>query len=212
MTVITAAQRPDFDLIVDLTPPGGRVLDVGCGAGGLLARLREEREAVARGLELNADRVAQCLAQGLSVIQGDADRDLGVYPDAGFDVVVLSRTIQATRSPRRVLTELARIGTKVVVSFPNYAWWGKRVRFLGQGRAPVDTADGEPWWSREAIHPCSIKDFIALADHVGLDTQAAYALSPTRAKPLKPRRLAGANWAAREAMFVLGRANKDLNT
>ena len=104
------ALRPDLALIAANVAPGARVLDVGCGDGALMAELRDQRQVDARGLELDAHNVAECVARGLSVIQGDADADLAYYPDASFDYVILSQTLQTTKRPDLVLGELLRVG------------------------------------------------------------------------------------------------------
>ncbi len=113
-------QRVDLSLIAGMVEPGARVLDVGCGDGALLALLAERRGVDARGIELSRAGVADCVARGLSVIQGDADTDLSDYPTDSFDYVILSQTIQATRQPRVVLENMLRIGRRAIISFPNF--------------------------------------------------------------------------------------------
>src|SRR5436853_7777017 len=94
--------RRDLRLIAEMIEPGSRVLDIGCGDGALLAYLARQKSVDGRGIELSQSGVNSCVGHGLSVIQGDADRDLEAYPDGAFDVVVLSQTLQATHRPRRV--------------------------------------------------------------------------------------------------------------
>ena len=106
------------------------MLDVGCGDGVLLAALRDERGCNAHGMELDPGNVAECVGKGLSVIQGDADRDLAFYPDGAFDYAILSQTLQTTRRPDRVLEDLLRIGRRAFVSFPNFAHWRVRLSLL----------------------------------------------------------------------------------
>ena len=76
MNAIAAKPRRDLALIADLVEPGSRVLDVGCGDGALLQLLAEQKSVDGRGVELSQRGVNECVAKGLSVIQGDADADL----------------------------------------------------------------------------------------------------------------------------------------
>jgi len=117
--------RHDLRLIAGLIPQNSRILDVGCGDGALLAYLAKEKAGDARGIELSQNGVNACVSKGLSVIQGDADMDLSDYPEHAFDYVVLSRTLQATRQPEVVVSNLVRIGKHAVVSFVNFGHWKK---------------------------------------------------------------------------------------
>jgi methionine biosynthesis protein MetW len=125
--------RVDLLLIAEMVTPGTRVLDVGCGDGTLLRLLAEKRGVDGRGIELSQAGVNSCVAQGLAVIQGDADTDLVYYPDLAFDYAILSQTIQATYSPRDVLKQLLRIGRRAVVSFPNFGHWRVRTGLMFNG-------------------------------------------------------------------------------
>ena len=132
--------REDFREILRLVRPSSRVLDVGCGEGDLLELLAREKQVDGRGLEIEAANVSTCLARGLAVVQGDADRDLDHFPTKAFDYAVLSQTLQATRNPRHVLSELLRIADKAVVSFPNFGHWRVRLSLLIDGRMPETRA------------------------------------------------------------------------
>src|SRR4029077_2566552 len=129
--------RRDLRLIAEMIEPRCRVLDVGCGDGALLAYLARAKAVDARGIELSQSGVNACVRHGLSVIQGDADSDLDAFPYGAFDVVVLSRTLQATRQPRHVLESLLRIGKRAIVSFPNFGFWRIRLGLLWHGRMPL---------------------------------------------------------------------------
>src|SRR5208282_718444 len=113
---ILAPPRVDLLRVAELVAPGSRVLDVGCGDGELLRLLMEDRNVDGRGIELSQQGVNDCVAKGLSVIQGDADADLADYPNDAFDYVILSQTLQATRRPRVVLEHMLRIGHRAIVS------------------------------------------------------------------------------------------------
>ncbi|MCC4244607.1 methionine biosynthesis protein MetW [Stappia indica] len=154
--------RGDHRLVADLVLPGSRVLDIGCGEGELLDLLIREKQVDGRGLELSQAGVNACVARGLSVVQGDADRDLSDYPDNAFDFVILSQTLQATYAPRRVLEELLRIGSNVIVSFPNFGFWRNRLQLLFGGRMPVTDYLPYSWYDTPNIHFCTIRDFVLL--------------------------------------------------
>lgn len=160
--------RSDLKLIAEMVEPGSRVLDVGCGDGALLAFLSRRKGVDARGIELSMDGVHQCVAQGLSVIQGDAETDLKDYPPGAFDYVILSQTLQAMREPRTVLETMTRIGRRAIVSVPNFGYWRIRVQLLLTGRMPVTEKLGYQWWETPNIHFCTIRDFVVLAEEMGI--------------------------------------------
>ena len=140
---------------------GAKVLDVGCGDGELLRLLSESRGVDGRGIELSREGVNECVAKGLAVIQGDADTDLGDYPDDAFDYVILSQTLQATRHPRVVLEHMLRIGRHAIVSFPNFGHWQVRLQLLFAGHMPRTDILPFSWYNTPNIHHCTIKDFRA---------------------------------------------------
>src|SRR5215831_6171564 len=154
--------RRDLRLIAEMVEPGSRVLDVGCGDGALLAYLTRHKSVDGRGIELSQSGVNACVGHGLSVIQGDADRDLDAYPSGAFDYVVLSQTLQATRQPRRVVEQLVRIGRRAIVSFPNFGHWRIRAELVLRGCMPVTPALAQAWYDTPNIHLCTILDFVAL--------------------------------------------------
>ena len=202
-TTPPATDRADHLLIADLVAPGSRVLDVGCGDGALLQLLADHRNVDARGIELSRERVNACVARGLSVIQGDADRDLLNYPDQAFDYAVLSLTIQATRQPLTVLKHLLRIGRKAIVSFPNFGHWRIRSQLLLHGRMPITENLPETWYASPNAHLCTIKDFADLAELVNAEVETAVAFnSYGQQLPIK-RSLSLQNLFGEKAVFLL---------
>jgi len=194
-----SALRPDLAIIAANVAPGARVLDVGCGDGALLAALRE-KGCDARGMELDPHNVAECVARGLSVIQGDADTDLGFYPDKAFDYAILSQTLQTTMRPDRVLEELLRIGRKAVVSFPNFAHWRVRLSLLWGGRMPVTRLLPVAWYETPNIHHLTIDDFRAHVAERGIKVEHAWFLKGDRQTSA-----AAANFRAEHAVFLISR-------
>jgi methionine biosynthesis protein MetW len=197
--------RGDLRIVADMVEPGARVLDVGCGDGELLAYLTQHKGVDGRGMELSQSGVNAGVRHGLSVIQGDADHDLQDYPSDAFDYVVLSQTLQATHQPRQVIEHLVRIGRRAIVSFPNFGHWRIRLRLLWHGRMPVTPVLSHPWYETPNIHLCTILDFIALCEELGVVIERSVALDraglPYRLNP----RGTLANLLAEQALFLLRR-------
>jgi methionine biosynthesis protein MetW len=188
---------------------GARVLDIGCGDGELLSFLARQKRVDGRGMELSQSGVNACVRHGLSVIQGDADHDLEDYPSGGFDYVVLSQTLQATRQPRRVIGHLVRIGRRAIVSFPNFGHWRIRASLLAKGRMPRTPLLGQAWYDTPNIHLCTILDFLALCDELGVVIERSITLDraglPYRLNP----RGGLANLLAEQALFLLRGTRED---
>lgn len=173
---MTQSVRADHRLVAEMVEPGSRVLDVGCGDGALLRLLTETRGVDGRGIEIGQSGVNASVAQGLAVVQGDADADLIDYPDDAFDYVILSQTLQATRRPREVMEHLLRIGHRAIVSFPNFGHWTVRRQIVFKGRMPVTETLPVSWYDTPNIHFCTIRDFVDLCDEMGARIERAVAL------------------------------------
>ena len=156
--------KNEFKIISNLLPIQSRVLDVGCGDGALIEVLIKQKSIDARGIELEENKVKQCISKGLSVIQGNAETELSQFPDKAFDFVVLSQTLQAFYQPENVLNELLRIGKKVIISIPNFGYWQVRTSLLFFGKMPVTKSLPDSWYTTPNLHMCSIKDFYQFCD------------------------------------------------
>ena len=156
--------KTEFKIIINLLPIQSRVLAVGCSDGTLIEALIKQKNIDARGIELEESKVKQCISKGLSVIQGNAETELGQFPDKAFDFVVLSQTLQAFYQPENVLNELLRIGKKVIISIPNFGYWQIRTSLLFFGKMPVTKSLPDTWYNTPNLHMCSIKDFYQFCD------------------------------------------------
>ena len=156
--------KNEFKIIINLLPIQSRVLDVGCGDGTLIEALIKQKNIDARGIELEENKVKQCISKGLSVIQGNAETELSQFPDKAFDFVILSQTLQAFYQPENVLNELMRIGKKVIISIPNFGYWQVRTSLLFFGKMPVTKSLPDSWYNTPNLHMCSIKDFYHFCD------------------------------------------------
>ena len=181
------------------------MIDVGCGDGALLQLLAETKRVDGRGMEMERDRVNACVAQGLSVVQGDADRDLADYPDNAFDYAILSLTIQATRNPRLVLTELLRVARRAIVSFPNFGHWQVRGKLLVTGRMPVTENLPDAWYTSPNAHLCTIKDFADLCAvcDARVERKVAFNVSGQKLGTWLP--ITAHNFLGEKAVFMLSR-------
>jgi methionine biosynthesis protein MetW len=163
--------RYDLEIIAKLIKPESKVLDIGCGDGDLLDFLKKTKKVDGRGLEISQSQVSKALMRGLSVIQGNAENDLSVYPNQSFDYAVLSQTLQATHNPKEILEEMLRIAKFAIVSFPNFAHIKNRLHLLFHGAMPINKTIPFEWFETPNIHFCSINDFEKLCKQLDFDIQ-----------------------------------------
>jgi methionine biosynthesis protein MetW len=195
---VTLTERPDFYVIGEIVEPRSRVLDLGCGEGELLAWLIEHKQVLARGVEISSAQVRRAISRGVSVYQGDIDEGLADYPDKAFDYVILSQTLQETRSPLEVLREMLRVGRRAIISFPNFGHWSVRIAMLLNGQAPKTKLFPYNWYNSPNIHFLSINDFEDLCREHHFPIERRYFLAGSRHVKAFP------NLVAQTAVFLLG--------
>ncbi|MBK5110564.1 MAG: methionine biosynthesis protein MetW [Thermoleophilia bacterium] len=170
--------RPDLDIVAGLVGSGVRVLDLGCGDGALLEALIEQHGCDGLGVERDLDDFHACISRGVPVTHGDLEAELADTESGSFDCAVLSLTLQAVRHPDRVLTEMKRVAPRLIVSLPNFAYWRLRAELFFRGRMPVTLSLPYQWYDTPNIHLCTLRDFEAMAQDLGL---AIDSLVPLRA-------------------------------
>ncbi|MBX9602553.1 MAG: methionine biosynthesis protein MetW [Bryobacteraceae bacterium] len=191
--------RSDYAIIGEIVEPGAKVLDLGCGEGELLVWLIENKRVNGRGVELSPDRVRKAIARGASVFQGDFENALEDYPDAAFDYVILSETLQETKSPLKVLNSMLRVGKRAIVAFPNFGHWRVRMAHLVSGRAPKTRLFPHDWYSSPNIHFLTVEDFELLASEQNWRLEKKIFLRGARTVKSWP------NLRAEIAVFLLSR-------
>jgi methionine biosynthesis protein MetW len=165
------SEKKDFKIISNLIPQGSSVIDVGCNDGSLLQYLKEKNNIDGRGMEIDQNKVQLCLSKGISVIEGDADVDLFDYPDNLFDFSILTYALQATKSPKTVLSQLVRISKKSIISFPNFGHWKIGTSLLLNRKMPVSNKLSYSWHETPNLHFCTINDFIDLCEETNINIE-----------------------------------------
>ena len=172
--------RSDYAIIGEIVEPNTRVLDLGCGEGELLAWLAQNKQVDARGVEIAGAKVQQAIARGVSVFHGDIEEALADLPDQAFDYVILSQTLQESRSPLKVLSDMLRTGKRAIVAFPNFGHWRVRLAHLFTGRAPKTRLFPHDWWDSPNIHFLTVDDFEALVKAQGWSIERRICLAGAR--------------------------------
>ena len=194
--------RLDYRIIYDAVEPGARVLDLGCGNGDLLYFLARDKQAKVQGIELNDEAVYQCVRKGLSVFNSDIKSGLVEYPDQSFDYVILNQSMQEVTNVDFIIQESLRVGRKVIVGFPNFAYIAARFMLSFRGKAPMTKALPHLWYDTPNVRCLSIADFKNFCREKKLRILKAYYLGSEKLVEFWP------NLLALNAIFVLTAAGE----
>src|SRR6056300_527066 len=195
--------KQEFKIISDLIEKNTRVLDVGCGDGILMEYLKYNKEIDIRGIEISKDNVQKCLSKGLTVIEGDAEKDLLQFPDCSFDFVILSQTLQAFLNPEIVIKELLRVGKKAIVTIPNFGFWKVRLHLLIKGTMPITKNLPDEWYNTPNLHMCTIKDFYNFCENRKIKLDKSLALHNEKISSINRLNLNTKNLSAELGIFLV---------
>ena len=195
--------KNEFQVIAELIEKEKKVLDVGCGDGTLMEFLKNNKKTNIRGLEISKSKVQECIAKGLTVIEGNAEKDLAQFPDKSFDYVVLSQTLQAFLNPELVINELLRVGKKAIVTIPNFGYWRIRLHLLLKGTMPITKTLPDEWYNTPNIHMCSIKDFFHFVKSRNIKIFKSLAINNQNASIINDSNLKIKNFFADLGIFLI---------
>ena len=193
----------EFQIITQLINKQSRVLDVGCGDGGLMQYLKENKNVDIRGLEISKNNVRKCISKGLTTIEGDAEKDLIQFPNKSFDYVILSQTLQAFLNPQHVINELLRVGKQAIVTIPNFGYWKIRLHLLLKGTMPVTKTLPNEWYDTPNLHMCTLKDFVEFCKKNEFKLNKSLALNENKFSNIKVSNLNIKNLTSDLGIFVL---------
>jgi len=149
----------DMQIIADWVEPRSRVLDLGCGRGVLLELLVQTKEVFAVGVDMQFEKISACVRRGITAYQGDMMTFMRSFPDAHFDRVICSRTLEEVDDPAAVIAEALRVAKSVTVGFVNHGYWKNRFAALLHGRKLRNAVYTTEWFESRPANPVSIADF-----------------------------------------------------
>ena len=195
--------KKEFDVISQIIQNNKKVLDIGCGDGILMEYLKVNQNNDVRGLEPQKNLVQKCIAKGLFVIEGDAEKELVQFPDKSFDYVVLSQTLQAFLFPEKVLKQLLRIGKQTIVSIPNFGYWKVRLHLLIKGTMPITKNLPNKWYNTPNLHMCTIQDFVNFCKEKNIKIDRSLCLTNEKISEIKNTNLLYKNIFSQLGIFLI---------
>ncbi len=195
--------KHEFKTISKLIEKDTKILDVGCGNGELMKYIYNNISKNIRGLELSKENVQTCIAKGLTVVEGNAEKDLKQFPEESFDYVVLSQTLQAFLNPEIVLNELLRIGKKAIVTIPNFGFWKVRIHLLIKGTMPITENLPNEWYNTPNLHMCTIKDFVNFCKKRKIKLHNSISLNGLKESPINSNNLNYQNFFSELGIFQI---------
>ena len=165
--------------------------------------LKNNKKINIRGIEISKKNVQKCVEKSLTVIEGDAEKDLIQFPDKSFDFVILSQTLQAFLNPEIVINELLRVGKKAIVTIPNFGFWKVRLHLLIKGTMPITKNLPDEWHNTPNLHMCTIKDFFIFCKNREIKLDKALAFHNKKTSLIKDSNLNIKNLSAELGIFLI---------
>ena len=195
--------KKEFQIISELIENNTRVLDVGCGDGTLMKYLKDKKNVDTRGLEISKDKVQICISKGLTVIEGNAEKDLKQFPDSSFNYAILSQTLQAFYNPERVIDDLLNVADKAIVTIPNFGFWKVRLDLLVKGTMPVTKNLPDEWYNTPNLHMCTLKDFFNFCSKKKIKLYKSIALHEKKTSEISNFNLNLKNFSSELGIFLI---------
>jgi methionine biosynthesis protein MetW len=143
-----------------------KVIDFGCGDGSLLQFLINNKNVNGYGVEIDHEKIQQCVEKGLSVIEQDIDEGIQDFVSSNFDFAIMASSIQCLKNPHIALGRMLDLSKQCVVTLPNLGYWRCRLNLLS-GKMPVTPNLPSSWYETDNLHLCTIKDFEKLCADKG---------------------------------------------
>jgi len=197
--------KKEFQIISGLIENNTRVLDVGCGDGTLMKHLKDKKNIDTRGLEISKNNVQDCISKGLSIIEGNAEKDLHQFQNSTFDYAVLSQTLQAFYNPEKVIEDLLRVANKAIVTIPNFGYWKVRIHLLFKGTMPVTENLPNEWYNTPNLHMCTIKDFFNFCSEKNIELYKSIALNGEKTSIINKSNIGIKNLSSELGIFLINK-------
>jgi len=194
--ILAQSRLPEQVIIIDQSSPD---------KGILMEFLIKAKKVNIRGIEISKTKVQNCIAKGLTIIEGNAEEDLQQFPNKSFDYVILSQTLQAFLNPEKVINELLRIGKQAIVTIPNFGYWKIRLHLLLKGTMPVTRTLPDEWYNTPNIHLCTIKDFVFFSKAKNFKLSKSIALRNNLPSDIKNSNLDIKNLSSNLGIFLIER-------
>ncbi|MDR0485985.1 MAG: methionine biosynthesis protein MetW [Elusimicrobiota bacterium] len=195
----TASLAPlEYRKIASIINKNSSVLDLGCGSGELLHYLIKTKSVNGQGIEIDEEAVYSCVEKGLTVFHSDIEGGLDAYPSDSFDYVIMYNSIQQVKNVYFLIEESFRVGRKIIIGFPNFAYISARISLLF-GHSPVTKTLPYKWHDTPNLRFLSINDFQKFCAEKKYGILDSFFFAPTKTVSFLP------NLTAQTAVFAISK-------